>query len=325
LFTSGTIFGAVRNAVALQDSHEAFLFIADLHAITDLHDPTQLSESTLATAALYLACGVDPARATLFVQSHVPAHAQLARLLGSLATVGMLRSMIQFREQAERQGHDGTLALFDYPVLMAADILLYDADLVPVGADQTEHLELTRDLAGRCNRRFGSAAAPVLRVPRPYVVAPTARVMSLVDGTRKMSKSDPNDGSRINLLDTPDQVRAKIRRARTDSVYGLEFDNPARPEVHNLLTLYHVLSGRSRAEVAAEVARMGHAQFKAVLTDVVNAALDPIRHRYAELRDHPEELRALLDRGRQRAGEVGDRTLSRVAGAMGFVSPPGRG
>jgi tryptophanyl-tRNA synthetase len=321
--TSGTIFGAIRNAVALQDSHEAILFIADLHAITDGHAPAELSEHTLATAALYLACGVDPLRATLFVQSQVPAHAQMARLLGPLATVGMLRRMIQFKEHAERQGHESSLALLDYPVLMAADILLYDADLVPVGADQMEHLQLARELAARCNRRFGSEAAPVLKVPQPYVVAAAARVMSLADGMRKMSKSDPSDAGRINLLDTPDQVRAKIRRAKTDSALGLEFDNPTRPEAHNLLTLYLLLSGRPRGEVAAEAAGMGYGAFKAVLTEAVNATLAPIRQRYAELRDDPGELMAVLDRGRQRAAEVAGGTLARVAAAMGFVPPVG--
>jgi tryptophanyl-tRNA synthetase len=256
----------------------------------------------------------------LFVQSQVPAHAQMARLLGPLATVGMLRRLVQFKEHAERQGHEGTLALLDYPALMAADILLYDADLVPVGADQTEHLQLTRELAARCNRRFGREGAPVLKVPQPYF-SPAARVMSLTDGTRKMSKSDPSDAGRINLLDTPNQVRAKIRRARTDSTLGLEFDNPARPEAHNLLTLYQLLSGRSREEVAAQMAGMGYGAFKEVLTAAVNATLTPIRQRYAELRKEPGELMVVLERGRQRADEVAGQTLARVTTAMGFVRP----
>jgi tryptophanyl-tRNA synthetase len=259
------------------------------------------------------------------VQSQVLAHAHMARLLGSLATVGTLRRMIQFKEHAERQGNEGTLALLDYPVLMAADILLYDADLVPVGADQVEHLQLTRDLAARCNHCYGSEAAPVLKVPQPYIVANAARVMSLADGTRKMSKSDAKDAGRINLLDTPDQVRAKIRRAKTDSTLGLEFDNPARPEAHNLLTLYQLLSGRPREEVAAETAHMGYGVFKATLTDAVNAMLAPIRQRYTELRDDPGELMAILEHGQQRAAEIAGQTLARLAGAMGFVSLSGHG
>jgi tryptophanyl-tRNA synthetase len=305
----------VRNAVALQESDESFLFVADLHANTEAHDPAVLAEHTLRTAALYLACGVDPDCSALFVQSHVPAHAQFARLLGALASAGALRRMIQFKEKAVRQGQEGSLALLDYPVLMAADILLYDADRVPVGDDQLEHLSLTRELAGRCNRQYGA----VLRVPEPFVLAPAARVMSLTDGTRKMSKSDPADASRINLLDTPDQVRTKLRRAKTDSTLGLEFDNPTRPEAHNLLTLYHLLSGQTREQAAAECAGMGYGTFKALLAEAVNAALDPIRRRYAALRADPAELLATLDRGRRRAAEVAERTLARVSAAMGFL------
>jgi tryptophanyl-tRNA synthetase len=309
----------------LQASHEAILFIADLHALTEAHNPADLAEHTLATAALYLACGVDADRAVLFVQSQVPAHAQLARLLGSLIPVGMLRRMTQHREKVERQGGEGSLSLLDYPVLMAADILLYDADLVPVGDDQVEHLHLARELADRCNRRYGSEAAPLLRQPRPYVVASAARVMSLTDGTRKMSKSDPNDAGRINLLDTPDQVRAKVRRAKTDSVYGLELDNPARTEAHNLLTLYQMLSGRTREEAVAEGAGMGFGAFKAVLADAVIATLAPIQQRYVELRRERSALVAILERGRRHAAEVAGRTLARVAAAMGLVPVPGGG
>jgi tryptophanyl-tRNA synthetase len=311
----------MRNAIALQDSHEAFLFIADLHALTEEYNPAELNENTLTTAALYLACGVDPYRTTLFVQSHVPAHAQLARLLGSLVSVGMLRRTIQIKEKAARQGGEGNLSLLDYPVLMAADILLYDADLVPVGNDQVEHLHLTRELADRCNRRYGGTA-PLLKRPAPFTVSAVGRVMSLTDGSRKMSKSDPSDASRINLLDTPDQVRAKIRRAKTDSVYGLEFDNPARPEAHNLLTLYQHLSGCTREQAAAVGAGMGFGAFKPLLAETILATLAPIRQRYSELRREKAALLVILERGRQRAVEVADRTLGRVAAAMGLVPLP---
>jgi tryptophanyl-tRNA synthetase len=266
---------------------------------------------------------VDPGQATLFIQSHVPAHAQLARLLGSLVPVGMLRRMIQFKEKAVRQGQEGNLSLLDYPVLMAADILLYDADLVPVGSDQVEHLQLTRELADRCNRRYGSAAGSLLTLPDPFVVTPAARVMSLTDGSQKMSKSDPNDASRINLLDSPDRVRAKVRRAKTDSIRGLEFDNPARPEAHNLLTLYQLLSGRTRAEAAADGAGLGFGEFKALLAETVNATLAPIQRQYAQLRSDPAALLAILARGQERAAEVANRTLARVATAVGLLPLPG--
>jgi tryptophanyl-tRNA synthetase len=319
----GTTFGAIRNAVALQDSHEAFLFIADLHAMTEEHDPAELTEHTLTVAALYLACGVDRQRTALFVQSHVPAHAQFARLLGSLVSVGTLRRMIQFKDKLGKQGQEGNLTLLDYPVLMAGDILLYDADLVPVGADQGEHLQLTRTLAERCNRRYGRPDAPLLKLPDPYIMAAGARVMSLDDATQKMSKSAPTDASRINLLDSPDQVIAKVRRAKSDAIYGLEFDNPARPEAHNLLTLYQLLSRRTREEAAAEAAGMGFGKFKPLLAEAVNAVLEPIRRRYGEHRNDQGELLAILARGRERAATVADQTLARVAAAMGFVSLPG--
>jgi tryptophanyl-tRNA synthetase len=280
-----------------------------------------LLEHTLTTAALYLACGVDPRRTALFIQSHVPAHAQFARLLGSLTSVGTLRRMIQFKEKTAKQGHEGNLTLLDYPVLMAADILLYDADLVPVGDDQLEHLQLTRTLADRCNRRSGSEDAPLLKVPEPFVLPGAARVMSLTDGTRKMSKSDPNDAGRINLLDSPEQVFAKLRRAKSDAIYGLEFDNPARPEAHNLLTLYQLLSGKTREEAAAEAAGMGFGAFKPLLADTVNALLAPIQERYQELRNDQEQLLAILEEGRERAAAVAAETLARVASAMGLAAP----
>jgi len=210
--------------------------------------------------------------------------------------------------------------LLDYPVLMAADILVYRADVVPVGADQVEHLQLTSELADRANRRYGSATAPLLKVPEPYVLAAAAKIMSLTDGTKKMSKSDANDASRINLLDGPDQVRAKVRQAKTDATYGIEFDNPARPEAHNLLTLYQLLSGRTREEAAADGAGLGFGAFKAMLAETVIAALAPIRQRYAELRSDDGELLAILERGRERAAEVAEQTVTRLASAMGLVT-----
>ena len=272
----------------------------------------------LSTAALYLACGLDPQKSTLFVQSHVAAHSQLARLLGSITSVGQLKRMIQFREKA-REGEDASLTLLDYPVLMAADILLYDADLVPVGLDQKQHLELTRDIASRFNRLFGKGK-DVLVLPAPYLVTETAKVMSLTDGTKKMSKSDTNDASRINLMDPPEVIRKKIKSAKTDSIRGLEFDNPARPEVHNLLTIYAVLSGKTRQEVIGECADMGYGTFKPLLAETIVNYLAPIQARYKELTAEPERVLQVIRDGRERARVVADRTLSRAAQAMGFVA-----
>lgn len=291
-----------------------------MHAVTEDYDPKTLGQHVLSTAALYLACGLDPQKSTLFVQSHVAAHSQLARLLGSITSVGQLKRMIQFREKA-KEGEDANLTLLDYPVLMAADILLYDADLVPVGLDQKQHLELTRDIATRFNRLFGKGK-DVLVLPAPYLVTETAKVMSLTDGTKKMSKSDTSDASRINLMDPPEVIRKKIKSAKTDSQRGLEFDNPARPEVHNLLTIYASLSGRSgktREEVVAECADMGYGTFKPLLAETIVNYLAPIQARYKELMEEPERVLQVIRDGRERAREVADKTLSRASSAMGFV------
>ncbi len=304
----------------MQDAHEVFLFIADLHAVTEDYDPKTLGQHVLSTAALYLACGLDPQKSTLFVQSHVAAHSQLARLLGSITSVGMLRRMIQFREKAVRGGEDASLSLLDYPVLMAADILLYDADLVPVGLDQKQHLELTRDIASRFNRIYGSKGKEILTLPAPYLVTETAKVMSLTDGTKKMSKSDALDASRINLMDPPEVIRKKLKSAKTDSQRGLEFDNPARPEVHNLLTIYAVLSGKTREEVVAECADMGYGTFKPLLAETIVNYLAPIQARYKELMAEPELVLQVIREGRERAGVVAEETLSRASQAMGFVT-----
>jgi tryptophanyl-tRNA synthetase len=222
----GNWLGAIRNWVELQDSHDTFFCVVDLHAITVPHDPARLAEDTLSTAALYLACGIDPARSTVFVQSQVSAHSELAWLLNCVTPLNWLERMIQFKEKAIKQGDQVSVGLLDYPVLMAADILLYDADRVPVGEDQKQHLELARDIAQqRINARFGRKGADgepeaILKVPEPLILKEGARVMSLTDGSSKMSKSDPNEGSRITLLDPPELITKKIKRAKTQPGKG---------------------------------------------------------------------------------------------------------
>mgnify|MGYP006277381167 CR=1 FL=1 len=321
----GNWLGAIRNWVALQDSHDTFFCVVDLHAITVPHDPARLSEDTLSTAALYLACGIDPERSTVFVQSHVSAHSELCWLLNCLTPLNWLERMIQFKEKAVKQGADVSTGLLDYPVLMAADILLYDADLVPVGEDQKQHLELARDIAQqRINARFGPRDAAgerqaLLKVPEPLILPEGARVMSLTDGRSKMSKSDPNEGSRITLLDPPELITKKIKRAKTDPVMGLEFGNPERPEADNLLGLYALLGGLSRDAAAAECASMGWGAFKPLLAEAAVEALRPVQQRYAELRSDPATLAQVLQRGAERAGGVASATLERVRGALGFL------
>ena len=256
----GNYLGAIRNWVALQETYDTFYCVVDLHAVTAPHEPKLLAEATRTVAALYLASGVDPQRSTVFVQSHVTAHSELAWLLNCVTPVGWLGKMIQFKEKARKQGEEVSMGLMDYPVLMAADILLYGADLVPVGEDQRQHLELTRDISGRFNALYGGKAlkarkglAPsgrarggrVLKVPEALIPPQGARVMSLDDGSSKLSKSNPDEGSRINLLDSA----AKIKRCKTDTLPALSFDDPQRPEAANLLTIYQLCSGQSRAAV----------------------------------------------------------------------------
>jgi tryptophanyl-tRNA synthetase len=318
----GNWLGAIRNWVELQNTHDTYVCVVDLHAITVPHDPAKLAEHSLGTAALYLACGMDPERCAIFIQSQVAAHSELCWLLNCVTPLNWLERMIQFKEKAVKQGDNVSVGLLDYPVLMAADILLYDADLVPVGEDQKQHLELARDIAQqRINARFGSEDHPVLKVPQPMILKEGARVMSLTDGRSKMSKSDPNEGSRITLLDPPELITKKIKRAKTDPERGLEFGNPERPETDNLLSLYAILSGKGREQAAAECADMGWGQFKPLLAEATVAALEPIQARYHLLMEDRKELEQVLKNGRHKAESVANATLFRVRDALGFATP----
>uniref|UniRef100_B8HXK6 Tryptophan--tRNA ligase n=1 Tax=Cyanothece sp. (strain PCC 7425 / ATCC 29141) TaxID=395961 RepID=B8HXK6_CYAP4 len=318
----GNYLGAIRNWVAGQAQYDNYFCVVDLHAITVPHDPKTLAENTYKVAALYLACGIDPAQSTIFIQSHIPAHAELTWLFNCITPLNWLESMIQFKEKAIRQGENVNTGLLDYPVLMAADILLYQADLVPVGEDQKQHLELTRDIALRVNYLFGSEEQPILKLPQPLIQAAGARVMSLTDGTKKMSKSDPSEMSRINLLDPPEEIQKKIKRCKTDPVRGLTFDDPDRPECHNLLSLYMLLSGQSKEAVARECAEMGWGQFKPLLTEATIAALQPIQTTYAEVMAEEGYLASVLQEGRRKAAALANQTLNQVRQAMGFALPP---
>jgi tryptophanyl-tRNA synthetase len=317
----GNYLGAIRNWVASQAEYENYFCVVDLHAITVPHDPAALAANTYTVAALYLACGIDPAHATIFVQSHVSAHAELTWLLNCITPLNWLEDMIQFKEKAVKQGENVAAGLLDYPVLMAADILLYDADLVPVGEDQKQHLELTRDIAARVNYLFARNQPPILKLPEPLIPQAGARVMSLTDGTKKMSKSDPSELSRINLLDSPEEIRKKIKRCKTDPIRGLAFDDPDRPEANNLLSLYQVLTGKTKEAVAAECADMGWGQFKPLLTDAVIATLEPIQQRYNEIMADASYLKDLLKKGQEQAASVANATLERVKLAFGFTLP----
>ncbi|MDX2215146.1 MAG: tryptophan--tRNA ligase [Oculatellaceae cyanobacterium bins.114] len=314
----GNYLGAIRNWVEIQQEYDSFLFMADLHAITVPHDPTKLAKATYNVAAMYLACGIDLNCATIFVQSHIPAHTQLAWLFNCITPVNWLEDMVQFKEKAIKQGENVSAGLLTYPVLQAADILLYEPDKVPVGEDQKQHLELTRDIAARLNYQYGTEEEPVLKLPEPLIRAEGARVMSLTDGTRKMSKSDPSDLSRINMLDTPDQIQHKIKRCKTDSTLGLTFDDPNRPECNNLLTLYMILSNQTKTAVAAECQDMGWGRFKPLFTETVISALKPIQDRYHEIMTEPGYLESVLRDGREKAEAIANQTLSRVQAVLGY-------
>ncbi|MFN6484598.1 MULTISPECIES: tryptophan--tRNA ligase [unclassified Nostoc] len=317
----GNYLGAIRNWVEGQSEYENYLFVADLHAITVPHDPKQLAADTYTLAALYLACGLDLNHSTIFVQSHVSAHSELTWLLNCITPLNWLQDMIQFKEKAIKQAENVSVGLLDYPVLMAADILLYQADKVPVGEDQKQHLELTRDIAARLNHQFGKPDQPVLKLPDPLIRKEGARVMSLADGTRKMSKSDPSELSRIGLLDSPEQIQYKIKRCKTDPIRGLTFDDPARPECNNLLTLYTLLAGKRKEDVAIECQDMGWGQFKPLLTDTIIESLKPIQEKYYSIMSDKGYLESVLRDGAEKARAIANQTLSQVKTALGYSLP----
>ena len=317
----GNYLGAIRNWVEGQAEYDNFFCVVDLHAITVPHDPATLAADTYAIAALYLACGINLSHSTIFVQSHISAHSELAWLLNCLTPLNWLQDMIQFKEKAVKQGQNVSMGLLDYPVLMAADILLYDTDKVPVGEDQKQHIELTRDIVDRLNHQFGQPDRPVLKSPAPLIRADGARVMSLTDGTRKMSKSDPSDLSRINLLDSPETIQTKIKKCKTDPVRGLVFGDPDRPECNNLLTLYLLMSGKTKEEVAAEAADMGWGQFKPLLTETTIAHLKPIQDKYYDITRDTAYLESVLRDGREKAGAIAHQTLIKVKQAFGYSLP----
>ena len=313
----GNYLGAIRNWVEGQEEYDNFFCVVDLHAITVPHNPATLATDTYTIAALYLACGIDLNYSTIFVQSHIPAHSELTWFLNCITPLNWLTDMIQFKEKAIKQGENVGTGLLDYPVLMAADILLYNADKVPVGEDQKQHLELTRDIAVRFNHQFGQGET-ILKLPDPLIRKEGARVMSLTDGTSKMSKSDPSELSRINLLDPPDVITKKIKRCKTDAVKGLEFDNPERPECNNLLTLYGLFSDKTKEEVITECQDMGWGKFKPLLTEATIEALTPIQTKYKAVMDDKGYLESVLAEGKEKAGAIANQTLEKVKKALGY-------
>jgi tryptophanyl-tRNA synthetase len=312
----GNYIGALLQWRELQSSYDAYFSVVDLHALTVAQDPAELREKTRRTAAQYIAAGIEPSQSTLYVQSHVRAHAELAWILSTITGFGEAGRMTQFKDKSARYGADATsVGLFTYPVLMAADILLYQTDVVPVGDDQKQHVELTRDLAERFNSRFGETFV----VPRPVIQKDTARIYDLQNPTSKMSKSAESDAGVLWMLDDPAKSAKKIMRAVTDTEGSVRFDRENKPGVSNLLTIYAALSGRQMESIEDEYAGRGYGDFKKGLAEVVVAEFEPVRTRALELLDDPAELDRILAENASRADAVADATLSSVYDRVGLL------
>jgi tryptophanyl-tRNA synthetase len=318
-FHLGNYLGALRQWVTLQETHDAVYCVVDLHAITLPHDPAALRQRTRVAAAQLLGAGLDPDRCIVFVQSHVPEHAELAWVLGCITGFGEASRMIQFKDKAVRVGSDqASVGLFTYPILQAADILLYATDQVPVGEDQRQHLELTRDLAQRFNHRFGATFV----VPGPYILADVAKITDLLEPTAKMSKSSSSQQGIVDLLDEPGAIRRKISRAVTDAGNEIRADEQAKPGVTNLLRIYSAFSGETVAGLEARYAGAGYGAFKKDLAGIVVDALAPIRERTEKMLADEAGLDRLLAAGAARAREIAGPTMAAVRERIGFL-PPG--
>ena len=318
----GNYLGALMQWVALQDGREAIYCVVDLHALTLAPDPAVLTRRSRLTAAQFLAAGVDPAKSMLFVQSHVHEHAELAWLLSTFTGMGEAGRMTQFKDKSAQVGETGTnVGLFTYPVLMAADILLYDTNLVPVGEDQRQHLELSRDLAQRLNARLGDGTAVV---PEPHIVKETAKIFDLQEPTKKMSKSFSSPRGIIEILEDPTVVAKNIKAAATDSDSVIAFDPQNKAGISNLLTIYSALTGRSVPQIVADYEGKMYGHLKGDLAEIVVEALGPVRERTLEWMESPEQLDAVLAEGAAKASAIAQGTLSRIYDRVGLL-PPKRG
>ncbi|MCZ1007887.1 tryptophan--tRNA ligase [Streptomyces lydicus] len=315
-FHLGNYLGAVRQWVALQESHDAFYMVVDLHAITVPQDPAELRRNTRIAVAQLLAAGLDPERCTLFVQSHVPEHAQLAWVMNCVTGFGEASRMTQFKDKSAKQGTEGTtVGLFTYPVLMVADILLYQADQVPVGEDQRQHLELTRDLADRFNGRFGDT----FTIPNPYIVKETAKIFDLQDPSIKMSKSASSPKGIVDLLDDPKVTAKKVKSAVTDTETVIRFDREAKPGVSNLLSILSTLTGTSVPDLERSYEGKMYGALKTDLAGVMVDFVTPFRNRTQEYLDDPETLDAILAKGAEKARGVAAETLATTYDRLGFL------
>jgi tryptophanyl-tRNA synthetase len=313
--TLGNYLGALKNWVTLNERFDCYYMLVDLHAITVRQDPAALRERCYEFIALYIACGLDPAHNTLFVQSHVPAHARLSWVLNCYTQMGELNRMTQFKDKSAKHADNINAGLFDYPVLMAADILLYQAQQVPVGDDQKQHLELTRDVALRFNNIYG----PVFTVPEPMIPPVGARIMGLQEPMKKMSKSDGAETNAVYLLDEPDVIARKIKRAVTDTGNEIRFDIAAKPGVSNLMSILSATTGESFETIVARYDGQGYGKFKQACADAVVDCLKPVQEKYRAVRDDTDGLRRVLRAGAEAASAKADATLLRVHEALGFI------
>lgn len=313
-FTLGNYIGAIRNWGPLQDEYRCVYCVVDMHAITVRQDPVKLRQNSLQAYALLLACGIDLDKSILFIQSHVRTHAELSWILSCNTQFGELSRMTQFKDKSQRHPDDVNAGLFTYPVLMAADILAYNADLVPVGIDQKQHLELTRNIAQRFNQRYGE----FFTLPEPYIPPVGAKIMSLQDPAKKMSKSDTNPNACILILDDKDTIIRKCKRAVTDSEAQVRYAE-GKDGINNLLTIYSVVTGKSIAEAEAEFAGKGYGDFKLAVGEAVADHLKPIRDRFAELRPDKAQLESFYHAGADKALYVSQKTLSKVYKKIGFI------
>lgn len=309
----GNYLAAIRHWAASQAEFDNVFCIVDLHAITIPQDPQVLKAKTREVAGLLFAAGIDPALSAVFVQSHISAHAEFAWILNCFTPMGWMQRMTQFKEKSQKQKDQVSVGLFDYPALMAADILLYETDRVPVGEDQKQHVELTRDIAQRFNSLYGET----LKLPEPMVPALGARIMGLDDPTRKMSKSETREEHAINLLDSPDAIRFKIARATTDSMREIVFDEN-RPGIYNLLVIYELFSESSRTDIERRFEGKGYAVFKQELAEVIVEGLKPLQSRYRELAAEPSRIDHLLAEGVSRVSPIAEKTLSTVKSKVGL-------
>ena len=315
----GNFIGALVNWIDLQDTYDAFYFIADLHALTVATDPAVLRRRTRVTAAQYIAAGVDPERSAVFCQSHLPQHAELGWVMNCLTAFGEASRMTQFKDKTAK-GQVANVGLFTYPMLMAADILIYDADKVPVGEDQRQHLEITRDLAMRFNQRFGET----LVVPEPHILKETAKIMELTDPTSKMSGTNSPDAGLVLLSDDPKRIVKKIKSAVTDAEREIRYDPDTKPGVSNLLTIQSALTGVPIGTLEQEYAGKGYGDLKGQVAEATVAALEPFQKRMTELLDDPAELDRILASGAERAGAVSAATIARVKDRLGLLPPQPR-